>query len=72
MGLYDKPFAVFYNHICMVIKQYIYACRCLEKIPNKQVVIEKIKDAKHVEYQLAKQNDRTTAFFKKWELVENL
>ena len=39
---------------CLVIaRQYIYACRCLNKLPNFQELLEKIKFYKMIEYKIA-------------------
>ena len=72
LGVIDKPCSNFYNHISMLIKQYIYACRCLNKKPNRQVIIEKIKDAKNVELIIARQTDKLGIYTDKWELLSTL
>ena len=44
------------NLINMVIKQYIYVCRCLNKLPSGQVVMEKIKEIRNIEKSIATKN----------------
>ena len=62
----------FYNHISMLVKQYIYACRCLNKVPNKYVIIEKIKDARHVEMIIATQRGKVNEHRAKWDPLSAL
>ena len=44
------PFFKLYNHIILLTKQYIYACRCKDSLPDANVLKNKI----FFEYQLEK------------------
>ena len=72
LGVRDKPFSCFYNTLCVIAKQYIYACRCKNIKPTISVLIEKIRMEKYVEKSIAIQNDKISQWNKKWELLSNL
>ena len=72
LGVKEKPFANFYNTISSIIKQYIYACRCLSIKPVFLVVLEKIKFEKYAEKLSAVKNNRIVDWSAKWELLKHL
>ena len=72
LGLREKPFTCFYNTICTITKQYIYASRCKNTRPIFSVLIEKIKFEKHVEKLLAIKTNKFDKWQKKWELLSHL
>ena len=56
---------------CLVIaKQYIYACRCLEKIPSYNELMERIKTYKLIEYKIALKNDKIVKHNRKWNSLK--
>ncbi len=56
---------------CLVIaKQYIYACRCLNKMPNFQELIERIKGYRLIEYKIALKHDKIDKHNRKWRSLE--
>lgn len=72
LGIYEKSFQNFFNHINMTVKQYIYASRCLGKFPNARVAIEKIKFERQIEYLSAVKNNSLNTFNLKWSYLENV
>ena len=72
LGVKEKSFANFYNTISTVIKQYIYACRCLAIKPVFCVLLEKIKFEKYAEKLSAVKNNKIVDWSTKWELLEHL
>ncbi len=56
---------------CIVIgKQYIYACRCLNKIPNFQELLERIRFYKLIEYKIALKNNKAEKHERKWNSLK--
>ena len=60
------------NLIDMVIKQYIYACRCLNKRPSGQVVMEKIKEIRNIERSIATKNDNIEKYNNKCDMFHSM
>ena len=60
------------NLINIVIKQYICACRCLNKRPSGQVVMEKIKEIRNVERSIATKNDNIEKYNNKWDMFHSM
>ena len=58
------------NLINMVIKQYIYACRCLKKYPSGLVALEKIKEIRNIEMSIAIKNDSIEKHNNKWNMLD--
>ena len=58
------------NLINMVIKQYIYACRCLKKYPSGLVALEKIKEIRNIEMSIAIKNDSLEKHNNKWNMLD--
>ena len=58
------------NLINMVIKQYIYACRCLKQYPSGLVALEKIKEIKNIEMSIAIKNDSLEKHNTKWNMLD--
>ena len=58
------------NLINMVIKQYIYACRCLKKYPPGLVALEKIKEIRNIEMSIAIKNDSLEKHNTKWNMLD--
>ena len=46
-----KPELIFYDKIFLVVKQFIYACRCLETQPSLQGIVRRIKHQQDIEKQ---------------------
>ena len=57
------------NLICVVVKQYIYFCRCKNITPIVEVMLNRIKEVKNIEYKIASVNDTVTKHSKKWTLI---
>ncbi len=55
------------NTCLTIARQYIYACRCLNRIPSFQVLIEKIKTMKLIEYKIAHKQDKLKKHNEKWK-----
>ena len=67
------------NLINMVIKQYIYACRCLNKRPSGQVVMETIKDIERsiwdiwdIERSIATKDDNIEKYNNKCDMFHSM
>ena len=72
LGIIDKPFAVFFNNVHIIVKQYLYACRCLDKRPLNGVIIEKIKFGRKIEHLLAVKCNKVDSWNQKWSFLEQL
>ena len=66
----DFPVKQAINTCLIISKQYIYACRCLNKIPNFHELLERIKFYKIIEYKIASKNDKVTKHNRKWESLK--
>ena len=60
------------NLISIIIKQYLYTCRCLSTMPSSGVMIEKIKEFRHIESPAAFKNNQTEKFDQKWGPLQGL
>ena len=72
LGVREHQLSNFYNAICIVTKQYIYACRCIDIKPSLSVLIEKIRFEKFVEKSIAMRDDQIENWQKKWLLLSHL
>ena len=72
LGVREKPCDKFYNTICIITKQYIYACRCRNVKPTFTTLLEKIRFEKIVEHSISISNNKVTEWNKKWELLSHL
>ena len=72
LGVRGNSLSAFYNVICILTKQYIYACRCKNILPNFFALIEKIRFEKYVEKTIAIKHGKITEWEKKWELLSHL
>ena len=72
LGVREHQLSNFYNVICIITKQYIYACRCRNTRPSLSVLIEKIRFEKFVEKNIAMRESRIEIWQKKWELLSHL
>ena len=59
------PINNLYNHICTIVKRYIYVCRCVAKMPSSATL--KIKDEINTKYVLASEKNRTALFTENWQ-----
>ena len=55
------------NFLCLVTKQYIYAQRCLGKMPNYNELIAKIRQIKNMERYIAIKNNKLRKHQQKWD-----
>ena len=54
LGIENNSYADMYNTIFIVIKQYLYASKCLDIKPCNEVILEKIKEVKQIELNVAR------------------
>ena len=57
------------NIICIITKQYLYSCRCLNNCPGLDTLIFKIHNCEYIERAIAKKKDKLTLHSKKWEFI---
>ena len=73
LGISDSTELKIFNLVNMVIKQYIYACRCNKLLPSPTAAIEKKCIVKNLEYKLALKNDKNDQHNKKkWQLLHTI
>ena len=60
------------NLISIITKQYVYARRCFSTMPSPGVIIEKIKEFRHIESCAAFKNNQTEKFNQKWGPLQGL
>ena len=72
LGTIDTEGHILTNLISIIIKQYLYACRCLIIMPSPGVIIEKIKEFRHIESCAAFKNNQTEKFNQKWGPLQGL
>ena len=72
LGVRNHQLSNFYNAICIIAKQYIYACRCRKTKPFLSVLIEKIRFEKFVEKSIAMRDNKIDIWQKKWEPFSHL
>ena len=64
---YKGPLSKLINTFIIILKQYIYACKCLQEIPTFRKMIQKITRWHEIEYQMALLSDTIPKHQKKWE-----
>ena len=57
------------NYVCIMVKQYIYSCRCLGKIPTVFGCKLRITDAYNIELFNAKKGSSVGKFMKRWSPI---
>ena len=72
LGISDSILADFYNMICVTVKQYLYLCRCCNMAPREHVAVEKIKEAREIEFNIACKKGKLERHYKKWNLMDNI
>ena len=71
LGIDNEEF-IAYNAIFVIVKQFIYACRCNNIIPLFHSLLEKIKYYIRVEKYLAIKNNKLDHHTRKWQLFTNI
>ena len=73
LGSNNFPFYHLYNHIMLITKQYLYACRCLNLLPEFEVLKIKIERERQIEMAIARQKNKMQKCLIKWNpLINNL
>ena len=57
----------FVDLLILITKQYIYACKCLEKNPNTNIILQKLAEMYIAEKQIALQENKIKKFERIWE-----
>ena len=66
-GMFSCDDELYVNHILLLVRQYLYSCRCNKKLPRIRIFIAKINIAYQLETIIAKSNvDRLSAYCSKW------
>lgn len=60
------------NLVTLVVKQYLYACRCRLTKPIWKIALTKIKEVRDIEHKVAVKNNHLEKFTKKWDLLANI
>ena len=60
------------NFIFIVTKYYLYASRCLKINPTGQMAIQKIRNCREIELEIAIQNNDLEKFTTRWDQLVNL
>ena len=69
LGIIDFEYCEMYNHVFTIVKQYLYATRCLDVKPNTIAVVKKINDDIESEKIIAYKNNTIRKFEKKWNPI---
>ena len=65
-GSYFFPFFELYNHIIMLTKQYLYASRCLGRLPDGMGLRNKIERDYKIEMMVGKAENQLNKVKEKW------
>ena len=57
------------HHILLIFKRSLYEMRSKKVAPSVFYIINKIKQIRDIEYQIAKKSDKLTLHFNKWDLL---
>ena len=57
------------NHILLIFKRSLYEMRSRKVAPSIFYIMNKIKQIRNIEYQIAKKSDKLTLHFNKWDLL---
>ena len=57
------------NHILLIFKRSLYEMRSRKVAPSIFYIMNKIKQIRDIEYQIAKKSDKLTLHFNKWDLL---
>ena len=68
LGINDEHLMM-YNAVFVITKQYIYACKCKDDLPNFDVLITKIKYYIRLEKYIATKIDKLQIHYRKWGLL---
>ena len=71
LGILNFQYQNLFNLLFMIVKQYLYACRCLNTIPLLNILTEKINEIRTVENNIAIQNNHVAEFNEKWDILLN-
>ena len=55
------------NHVMLLGKYYIYVRKCLGSLPSLRGFIARIRRVYNIELHIARERDKLTTHFKKWE-----
>ena len=55
------------NHVMLLGKYYIYVRKCLGSLPSLRVFTARIRRVYNIELHIARERDKLTTHFKKWE-----
>ena len=58
-----------YNSIFVIVKQYIYACKCKNDVPNFNILLLNVKYYIAVEKYIASKIDKLPIHYRKWGLL---
>ena len=65
------PFFQLYNHLIILTKQYLYACKCQEILPEGNILKSKIEQEYEIEKLVGKFENKVDKFKGKWGPIFN-
>ena len=68
----DIPEKYILTQIFMIVKYYLYASRCLKNIPSGNLAIQKIRDVRTIEHEIAIKNNGVPKFTDRWDSLITL
>lgn len=58
------------NFIALIVKQFIYSCRCIKRMPTSNAVFQEIQNIYEIEHSLAKKQNKWNLHVTKWKFVK--
>ena len=71
LGILNFQYQNLYNLLFIIVKQYLYACRCLNIRPQINILTEKIHEIRTIKNKIAIKNDHVSEFNEKWDILLN-
>ena len=69
LGIIDFEYSEMYNNIFTIVKQCLYAARCLNVKPNTVAIVRRINENIEAEKIIAQKNNVVITFERKWSLL---
>ena len=69
LGVENLDNNILYNTLFMIVKQYLYSCRCREILPNFNHLMKSIKEVILIEKYIAVKKNKLDIHNKKWALL---
>ena len=66
LGMPDGEDELFFNHVLLIAKQYLYSCRCKNTYPLINVFTARLKKIQNLELVIAKSKNKLSDHTAKW------